>query len=87
MKRDELYELALDTYGYNAQEDMLLEEMSELQKVILKGRREALRFDDLADEIADVEIMLEQIKKYHGISKNVSKRKEYKKLRLQRRLH
>ena len=39
MNRTELYDKALETYGIQSQEDMLLEEFSEVQKVILKGRR------------------------------------------------
>ncbi len=71
MKRIDLYDAALLKYGLQAQEDVLLEEMSELSKVILKGRRSRIIREDLVDEIADVEIMLEQIKQYHNLSNRV----------------
>lgn len=86
MKRIDLYDAALLKYGLQAQEDVLLEEMSELSKVILKGRRSRIIREDLVDEIADVEIMLEQIKQYHNLSNRVVERKRYKKRRLEGRL-
>lgn len=86
MKRIDLYDAALLKYGLQAQEDVLLEEMAELAKVILKGRRSRIIREDLVDEIADVEIMLEQIKQYHNLSNRVVERKRYKKRRLEGRL-
>ena len=86
MKRNELYSKAVSTYGINAQEDVLLEEMAELSKVILKGRRGQLSTKDLTDEIADVEIMLEQMKQHFGIGDEVKARKRFKKERLGKRL-
>ena len=92
MKRTQLYQKAVSTYGISAQEDVLLEEMAELSKVILKGRREkddtkkAYLLLDLVDEIADVEIMLEQMKQHFGIGDEVKARKRFKKERLGKRL-
>jgi NTP pyrophosphatase (non-canonical NTP hydrolase) len=86
MKRTQLYQKAVETYGISAQEDMLLEEMAELSKVILKGRRGQLSTQDLTDEIADVEIMLEQMKQHFGIGDEVKARKRFKKERLGKRL-
>lgn len=55
----------VETYGNDAQEDMAIEECSELIKAILKFRRsnektEEMR-DAVIDEIADVQIMLTQL--------------------------
>ena len=50
-----------DYYGYDAQSDILLEEMSELQKEILKKRRGADNRKEIVNEIADVQIMLNQM--------------------------
>ncbi len=86
MKRTQLYSKAVSTYGISAQEDVLLEEMAELSKVILKGRRGQLSTQDLTDEIADVEIMLEQMKQHFGIGDEVKARKRFKKERLGKRL-
>lgn len=86
VKRTELYEQALFKYGKIAQEHVLLEEMSELSKVILKGFRGQINRQDLIDEVADVEIMLEQIKWIYSITPQVYARKVYKKKRLEKRL-
>lgn len=54
--------LAIQHFGREAQERMMFEEMSELQKAICKLSRGKGSVDDIAQEIADVEIMLEQMK-------------------------
>lgn len=58
-----------DTYGYDAQSRQLIEEMAELTQAINKAWRMGNDFDNLLvqkrnikEEIADVTIMLEQIK-------------------------
>jgi len=63
-KRRELYEKALEKWGADSQVDMLIEEMAELTQVLLHIRRENrdVTVEELSDEIADVEIMLEQVK-------------------------
>jgi NTP pyrophosphatase (non-canonical NTP hydrolase) len=86
MKRTQLYQKAVETYGKLAQEHVLLEEMSELSKVILKGFRGQINMQELIDEVADVEIMLEQIKWIYAITPQVYARKVYKKKRLEKRL-
>ena len=86
MKRTQIYQKAVETYGISAQEDMLLEEMAELSKVILKGRRYGKNIQEFTDEIADVEIMLEQMKQHFGIGDEVKARKRFKKERLGKRL-
>ena len=53
---------AITTFGADAQQKMLLEEMSELQKEICKHWRGKDNLAEIAEEIADVEIMLEQMK-------------------------
>lgn len=52
---------ALDTYGSSLQITMVFEEMSELQKELCKYLRGRGSFEHIAEEIADVEIMLEQM--------------------------
>jgi NTP pyrophosphatase (non-canonical NTP hydrolase) len=58
-----------DTYGYDAQSRQLIEEMAELTQAINKAWRMGNDFDNLLvqkrnikEEIADVMIMLEQMK-------------------------
>ena len=86
MKRNELYEKAVEKYGLQAQSLVAIEEMTELSKVILKGFRNEINKEELTDEIADVEIMLEQLKQFHEIGNKVRDRKRYKKIRLEKRL-
>lgn len=53
------------SYGEQAQEDMLFEEMSELEKSILKLRRakytDESKRSDVIEELADVYIMITQM--------------------------
>ena len=61
-------------YGYEAQSNQLVEECAELIQAVNKYRRagahigqptdstESVALDNLVEEIADVELMLEQIK-------------------------
>ncbi|MDU2203438.1 MAG: hypothetical protein E7E43_02265 [Thomasclavelia ramosa] len=58
---------ALEHYGNNPQVDMAIEEMSELTKELLKNRRGKENRSDIAMEMADVYIMLEQLKFIFGI--------------------
>lgn len=59
-----------DTYGYDAQSRQCIEEMSELTQAINKAWRKRYddfeertkAFENIREEICDVEIMLEQIK-------------------------
>lgn len=53
---------AVETYGVQSQMIIAVEEMSELTKEISKNIRGQDNLDHMAEEIADVEIMLEQLK-------------------------
>ena len=57
-----VFERALEHYGPDTQTTVLLEEMSELQKEIYKYWRGRANYDHVAEEIADVSIMLDQMK-------------------------
>lgn len=64
-----------DAYGYDAQSRQLIEEMAELTQAINKAWRMGNDFDNLLvqkrnikEEIADVTIMIEQIKYLLSIS-------------------
>ena len=54
---------ALKQYGVDAQDDIAIEEMSELTKAIIKNRRYKTfsTLENLYEELADVMIMTEQI--------------------------
>ena len=79
MERNKL-QFIIDTYGTKAQQDIAIEELAELQKAILKHRRYGSKEteQDIIDEIADVEIMLEQLKIIYSCHCDVENRVEYK---------
>lgn len=54
---------ALKKYGVDAQDDIAIEEMSELTKAIIKNRRYKTfaTLESIYEELADVYIVLEQI--------------------------
>ncbi|MEG0839583.1 MAG: hypothetical protein RSF33_07255 [Hydrogenoanaerobacterium sp.] len=62
MNREELLQKAISTYGINSQLDMAVEEMSELTKEICKRKRGKENRAEILEEIADVKIVLEQLK-------------------------
>lgn len=57
-----LYEAAAETWGTEPQIDMVGEECSELSAEVSRFMRGRSDESDLADEIADVEIMVEQMR-------------------------
>lgn len=77
--REELL-FIINCYGCKSQEDVAIEELSELQKAILKHRRKpgVETWAEIVDEIADVEIMVEQLKIIYSCYKEVEERKAYK---------
>ncbi len=83
---DSVIERAIKTFGVENQLWMVIEEMSELAKEICKHKRGFDNANNIADETADVLIMLEQVKIIFGISRKVNERIEYKLNRLENRL-
>lgn len=86
LKEKEIYREALEKWGYH-QRTIALEEMAELQKEICKNIRGYDNRIEIAEEIADVEIMLEQMKILFDIYKKVEEFKKYKLERLAKRLN
>ncbi len=83
----DLMEKAIRVWGTHAQTLMVLEEMAELQKEILKNiNRGKDNLDEIIDETADVEIMLEQLKCIYHIEKQVADRIPVKLEKVARRL-
>lgn len=60
MTDQEIFETAIKVYGVSNQENMAIEECAELIQAINKKHRG--RQHNIPEEIADVEIMLEQLK-------------------------
>lgn len=91
----ETFKEAVKTYGPEAQTDMMIEEMSELTKAILKLRRTrshpgpavAECLDHISEEMADVYIMLVQLLDIYDNAKEVEFCMRQKAARLRLRLH
>jgi len=66
--RTEIERKAIKAYGHKKQEDICIEEMSELIKAIIKNRRYSSTEtrQSIREEIADVQIMLDQMKMIFG---------------------
>ena len=81
-----VFRAAIEEYGAYAQSLMLLEEMAELQKEVCKSYRGNDNTEQIAEEIADVEIMLAQIKMIYGVADEVARYRRDKVARLWKRL-
>lgn len=71
MDKDKLYSKLLMVYGKECQVIVAIEELAELQKELTKFLRRHLNRVNLSEEIADVEIMVEQLKKMFKCEKQV----------------
>ena len=81
----EVYYQALNKWGVESQIKMLFEEMAELQNAICKYFRKRNNMYDVATEIADVQIMAEQMSILFG-KELVDSEKKRKFERLKNRL-
>ena len=89
MCKYEIYRKALEKWGAEAQVMLFFEEIAELSvKICHAGRKNKIVFAcDLIDELADVEIMLEQMAVMFNIPKEDIRNKKNEKLRrLEKRL-
>lgn len=87
--RVKVYDQAIDTFGVEKQLVVAVEELSELQKEICKALRYqdgGVNTDHMAEEIADVMIMVEQLKRIFRIEELVEQYKDQKFERLCRRI-
>lgn len=66
MTYQEIIADALLTYGSEAQKTMVIEECSELINAIAKERRKRVTNSEVVTEIADVQIMIWQLKEMYG---------------------
>ena len=71
----DLYKKLILKYGKEAQIIVAIEELSELQKELTKWLRGKGNICDVAEEIADVQIMLEQLEFMYACSKMIHKTK------------
>ena len=80
MDKEKIYRKVIGKYGIEAQLDMVIEEMSELTKEICKIKRGKGKYMNIVEEIADVEIMLDQLKMICQIRVNVLHDMKFQKL-------
>lgn len=73
-----VYDRIIVNNGYVLQKIVAIEELSELQKEITKDLRGNANDEHIAEEMADVEIMLEQLKIMYDNNDNVKRYKELK---------
>lgn len=83
---ESIYKRAIEKFGVGAQIGMVFEEMSELQKELCKYMRGKKNIQEIAEEMADVEIMLGQMKVLFGVDQAVDEEKERKIRRLEKLL-
>ncbi len=81
MSDKEIFEAALKTWGAIPQTLMVFEEMAELQKELCKHERGKNNVEQIAQEIADVQIMLDQMILLHNCEDAV---KAYRKSKIER---
>ena len=82
----DIFRSAIDTYGEVMQITVAFEEMSELQKELCKHIRGIGSQENIAEEIADVEIMLEQMKMIFNCETAVLQVRDEKVNRLKERI-
>lgn len=84
MTEYEILNAAIEKYGEKEQEEVAIEELSELIQAICHKHRG--REHNIAEEIADVEIMLEQLKIINECFDEVARIRAEKELRLEGRI-
>lgn len=87
LQENNVYQGAVDAYGKQSQEWMIVEELSELTKEICKHQRGENNTQHIIEEIADVMIMIEQAKLIYQIDDtDIKNAIEKKTERLRKRL-
>ena len=86
IEEKKIYEEAIKQHG-KLQLVVAIEELSELQKEICKSLRGKANMEHISEEIADAEIMIEQLKLIYGNEKQISMYREQKVRRLAMRLN
>ncbi len=71
MTAKEILSAALETFGAESQTLMVMEEMAELTKELCKHARGTDNTDAIAEEMADVYIMLSQMELLHDVKDRV----------------
>lgn len=85
-KRAEVYRCALDAYKAENQLIVAVEELSELQKELCKVLRGEGNAEALAEEMADVSIMMEQLRLLFDMDERIGEVMDEKIMRLARNI-
>lgn len=87
MNKQDVYKEAILKKGKSHQLIVAIEELSELQKEITKSLRGHLNIDHLIEEIADVQIIIEQLMLMFEVkNEEIEREKNYKISRLYERI-
>ena len=86
IKDEKLLYRAIRTFGADAQIKKTFEEMGELQEAICKVDTGRDTLEHLAEEVADVQIMLDQVILMYGIEETVADWREEKLGRLREKI-
>lgn len=98
MDTENIYWSAIETFGYDLQIAVAIEEMAELTKELCKAQRVTFagrgelgdglldNYDEIAEEIADVQIVLEEMIWMFGVPAEVQKARKQKLARLEMRI-
>ena len=81
-----IYRKAFDRFGKVNQITVAIEELSELQKELCKVLRGNMNIENVVEEIADVEIMIEQLRIMFNADRDIDKVKAQKIDRLKCRM-
>lgn len=85
-KRLEIYNTAVEKWGWEAQREMIYEECGELITAVARHKRGRATKEDIITELADVSIMVEQLAQLLGYE-DYEKEKDRKLERLKDRLN
>ena len=86
MKKEEIYDLAIEKNGADTQKIVCIEEMSELTKELTKDIRGRGNRKCISEELADVQIMIEQMIRFYNCQDLIKGIKDKKLIRLENRL-
>lgn len=87
IEREEVYRMAVACFGKLHQKIVAIEEMAELIQAICKDFRGKLNMENLTEETADVQVMLEQLKIIYDAHEAVDAAMELKIKRLRQLLN
>ena len=86
-ERRKIYSEAIEKYGQQHQNNKFDEELGEFLTELGRMRNGAGNYAKLAEEMADLTIMLEQLAMIYGVEDETAEQMDYKARRLAQRIH